>query len=296
VTRFGWLAFALLAGGAALAQGPKAPPPKVPTQAPGEEVPYVPTPQNVVEAMLKLAEVRPGDYVIDLGSGDGRIVITAARQFGAEGLGIDNDATLVREATELAKKAGVADRTTFIRQDIFDTDISQATVLTLYLLPEYNIALRPRILEQLRPGARVLSHDWDMGDWEPDERIDVPAPEKTLGGTQSSTIYLWRVPAQVQGAWRARLGAGGELELELEQKYQRVSGRVRFRNVQCPIEAATLSGDRLALRACEGSNRLQLTGKVHPDRIVGTVVRGGAPPTQFRALRPPGDAFPALSR
>jgi hypothetical protein len=271
-------------------------PVQVPTQAPGEEVPYVPTPQNVVEAMLTLAEVRPGDFVIDLGSGDGRIVITAARRFGAEGLGIDLDTTLVREATELAKKAGVADRTTFIKQDIFDTDLSQATVLTLYLLPEYNIALRARILQQLRPGARVLSHDWDMGDWEPDEKVTVPAPEKTLGGTQTSTIYLWRVPAQVQGAWRARLGAGGELELELEQKFQRVAGSVRYRNVQCPIEAATLTGDRLALRACEGSNRLQLVGKVHPDRIVGTVTRGGAPPTQFRALRPRDEGFPGLPR
>jgi len=290
VTRFLCLVLAVLAGSSAVAQAPA----KVPTQAPGEEVPYVPTPQNVVEAMLRLAEVRRGDFVIDLGSGDGRIVITAARQFGAEGLGIDYDATLIREATEAAKKAGVADRTSFIKQDIFDTDLSQATVLTLYLLPEHNVALRARILEQLRPGARVLSHDWDMGDWEPDEKITVPAPEKTLGGTQTSTIYLWRVPAQVQGTWRSRLGAGGELELE--QKFQRVGGSVRYRNVQCPIEAATLSDDRIALRACEGSNRLQLTGKVHADRIVGTVTRGGAPPTQFRAVRPPASAFPGLPR
>jgi hypothetical protein len=286
--RFWCLVLAVLAGGGAFAQ--------VPTQAPGEEVPFVPTPQNVVNAMLKLAEVRPGDFLIDLGSGDGRIVITAAHQFGAEGLGIDNDPTLVRAAREAAARVGVADRATFVVKDIFDTDLSQATVLTLYLLPEYNLALRQRILEQLRPGARVVSHDWDMGDWEPDEKVTVPAPEKTLGGTQTSTIYLWRVPARVQGAWHARLGAGGELELALEQKFQRVTGSVRYRNVQCPIEAATLSGDRIAIRACEGANRLQLAGKAYPDRIVGTVVRGGAPPTQFRALRPSDDAVPGLLR
>ncbi|MCC6608718.1 MAG: class I SAM-dependent methyltransferase [Burkholderiales bacterium] len=246
--------------------------------------------------MLELAEVRPGDFLIDLGSGDGRIVITAAQRFGAEGLGIDNSPALVREARAAATRAGVADRATFVVKDIFDADLSQATVLALYLLPEYNLALRPRILDELRPGARVVSHDWDMGDWEPDERITMPAPEKTLGGTQTSTIYLWRVPARVQGPWRARLGAGGELELALEQKFQRVTGTVRYRNAQCPIEAATLSGDRLAIRACEGSNRLQLTGKAYQDRIVGTVARGGAPPTQFRALRPSDDALPELSR
>ncbi|MCZ7566349.1 MAG: class I SAM-dependent methyltransferase [Burkholderiales bacterium] len=288
--RVGLLVLALCAAGSAAAQAPV----QQPTQAPGEEVPFVPTPQNVVEAMLKLAEVRPGDFVIDLGSGDGRIVITAVRQFGAEGLGIDYDASLVREATEAAARAGVSERASFRKQDFFETDLSQATVLALYLLPEYNRALRPRILEQLRPGARVVSHDWDMGDWEPDEKITVPAPEKTLGGTQTSTIYLWRVPAQVAGNWRARLGAGGELELDLEQRFQRVGGKVRYRQVECPIEAATLSGDQLALRACEGRNRLQLAGRVHRDRIVGTVSRGGAPPTQFRAVRPRASPFPAL--
>jgi hypothetical protein len=259
-----------------------------------EEVPFVPTPQAVVEAMLKLAQVRPGDFLIDLGSGDGRIVITAARQFSAEGLGIEYDNTLIARATEAAEQAGVADRVSFIKQDLFETDLSQATVLTLYLLPEVNLSLRPRILEQLRPGARVVSHDWDMGDWPPDSKVEVDAPGKEVGARQKSTLYLWIVPARVDGAWRSRLGAGGELELELEQKFQQVKGSVRYRQVECPIEEATLVGERLAIRACEGANRLQMVGKVYPDRIVGMVSRGGAPRTQFRALRDKPGAFPGF--
>jgi len=263
-------------------------------QDPVEDVPFVPTPQSVVEAMLKLAQVRPGDFVMDLGSGDGRIVITAARQFGAEGLGVEYDPTLLERATKAAAEAGVSDRTTFIKQDIFDTDLSQATVLTLYLLPEVNRRLRPKILEQLRPGARVVSHDWDMGDWEPDAKIEVDAPDKDVGAQQKSTVFLWVVPANVEGAWRSRLGAGGELELEFTQKYQRVGGTVRYRNVECPVAEATLAGDRLAIRACEGANRLVMVGKAYPDRIVGMVSRGGAPRTQFRATRDKPGAFPGF--
>ncbi len=277
----GLLALATLNGGAA-------------AQNPSEEVPFVPTPQAVVEAMLKLAQVRPGDFVMDLGSGDGRIVITAARQFGAEGLGIEYDQTLIERANQAAAEAGVADRVSFIKQDLFATDLSQATVLTLYLLPEVNMGLRSRIIEQLRPGARVVSHDWDMGDWEPDAKLDVDAPGKEVGAHPKSTIYLWVVPADVAGPWRSRLGAGGELELDLTQKFQRVGGTVRYRKVECPIAEATLSGDRIAIRACEGANRLQMIGKVHPDRIVGTVVRGGAPRTQFRALRDKPGGFPTF--
>jgi Methyltransferase domain len=263
-------------------------------QNPSEEVPFVPTPQPVVEAMLKLAQVRPSDFVMDLGSGDGRIVITAARQYGAEGIGVEYDQTLIDRATKAAAEAGVTDRVSFRKQDIFDTDLSQATVLALYLLPEVNISLRPRIFEQLRPGARVVSHDWDMGDWEPDAKMEVDAPGKEVGAHPKSTIYLWVIPANVAGPWKSRLGAGGELELDLTQKYQHVGGTVRYRNVECPISEATLSGDRIAIRACEGANRLQMIGKAYPDRIVGSVSRGGAPRTQFRALRDKPSAFPSF--
>jgi len=263
-------------------------------QTPSEEVPYVPTPQVVVEAMLKLAQVRPGDFVMDLGAGDGRIVITAAREFGADGVGVEYDETLIARANEAAANARVSDRVRFVKRDLYDTDLFQATVLTLYLLPEANLALRPKILEQMRAGARVVSHDWDMGDWEPDRKIEVDAPGKEVGSRKTSTVYLWIVPAKVKGMWRSRLGAGGELELELTQKYQQVGGTVRYRNVECPVAESTLVGDRLAIRACEGANRLQMIGKVYPDRIVGMVSRGGAPRTQFRALRDKPGAFPAF--
>jgi tRNA A58 N-methylase Trm61 len=142
--------------------------------------------------MLKLAGVGPADHVIDLGSGDGRIVITAARRFGASGLGVEIVPDLVRRSRENAKQAGVADRVEFREQDLFETDLSKATVVTLYLLPEVNLQLRPR-LQKLKPGTRIVSHDWDMGDWKPDRTITVDAPDKAIGREKSSRIHLWVV-------------------------------------------------------------------------------------------------------
>jgi SAM-dependent methyltransferase len=157
-----------------------------------EEVPFVVTPDKVTLAMLELAKVGPKDYVIDLGSGDGRIVINAAKRFGARGLGIELRSDLVRESRESAKKAGVAGRVQFRQQDLFKTDLTKATVVTLYLLPEANLALRPK-LRKLRPGTRIVSHDWDMGDWVPDAMITVDAPDKPVGLEKSSRVYLWIV-------------------------------------------------------------------------------------------------------
>ena len=146
-----------------------------------DEVPYIQTPGNVVDAMLAIAEVGPKDYVVDLGSGDGRIVIAAAKQYHARGLGIDYDRTLITESRANAAREGVSDRARFLQQDIFLADFRDATVVTMYLLPEVNLEIRPLILFGLRPGTRVVSHDWDMGDWEPDRRVVVAAPEKTIG-------------------------------------------------------------------------------------------------------------------
>jgi SAM-dependent methyltransferase len=157
-----------------------------------EEVPFITTPDNVTLEMLKLAGVGPADHVIDLGSGDGRIVITAARRFGASGLGVEIVPDLVRRSRENAKQAGVADRVEFREQDLFETDLSKATVVTLYLLPEVNLQLRPR-LQKLKPGTRIVSHDWDMGDWKPDRTITVDAPDKAIGREKSSRIHLWVV-------------------------------------------------------------------------------------------------------
>jgi precorrin-6B methylase 2 len=151
------------------------------------DVPYVPTPQPVVDAMLKVAKVGKNDVLYDLGSGDGRIVITAAQKFGTRGVGIDINPERIQEANENAKKAGVTDRVKFIQQDLFTTDFSEATVVTLYLLPEVNAKLRPKILSELKPGTRIVSHAFDMGDWKPEQTLNV----------DGKTIYYWVVPEKV---------------------------------------------------------------------------------------------------
>lgn len=152
------------------------------------DVVYVPTPQEVVDEMLALAKVTKDDIIYDLGSGDGRIPITAAQKFGTRGFGIDINPERIKEANANAKKAGVSDRVKFLNQDLFETDISKATVVTLYLLPTLNVKLRPQLFKQLKPGTRVVSHDFDMGEWKPDRVV------KTKEG---STIYLWTIPKQV---------------------------------------------------------------------------------------------------
>ena len=153
------------------------------------DVPYVTTPQSVSEAMLTIAGVDNRDYMIDLGSGDGRIVILAAKKFGARGLGVEIDPRLVEASRENAKVAGVAHRAEFRVQDLFKTPLSRASVITMYLLPDVNLALRPKLLA-LKPGTRIVSHDWDMGDWRPDAELRVPAPEKTLGLDQIGRAHV----------------------------------------------------------------------------------------------------------
>lgn len=152
-------------------------------QTPDLDVPYVPTRQAVVDAMIALAEVKPGDIHYDLGCGDGRIVITAAQK-GAIGTGVDIDPQRIKEANENARAAGVTDKVTFVEGNLFDMDFSNASVLTLYLLPDVNLQLKPKILSEMKPGSRVVSHAFNMGDWEPDEKIVV----------EGSTLYLWVVP------------------------------------------------------------------------------------------------------
>ena len=156
------------------------------------EVPFIATPDHVTLAMLELAAVGPKDMLIDLGSGDGRIVITAARRFGARGLGVEIVPDLVAQSRENARRAGVAQRVEFRQQDLFDTDLSGATVITMYLLPELNMRLRPR-LQALAPGTRIVSHDWNLGDWEPDRIVVVPVPDKPVGREKVSRLYLWVV-------------------------------------------------------------------------------------------------------
>jgi SAM-dependent methyltransferase len=202
-----------------------------------EEVPFVTTPDNVTLAMLELAEVRPGDHVVDLGSGDGRIVILAAARYGATGLGVEIVPDLVERSRANARAAGVEGRARFVEQDLFHTDLNAASVVTMYLLPEVNLQLRPRLLA-LAPGTRIVSHDWDMGDWRPDRSITVAAPDKTIGREKSSRVHLWRVPAPVAGLWCSGAGA-----LRVTQQFQAYSAEFDgATRVDGRIDGTTLTG------------------------------------------------------
>lgn len=199
-----------------------------PHAQPLEEVPFITSPDNVTLEMLSSAGVKRGDHVIDLGSGDGRIVILAARRFEATGLGVEIDPTLVEKSKANARNAGVADKVEFRVQDLFKTDLAPATVITMYLLPEVNLQLRPALLA-LKPGTRIVSHDWDMGDWKPDRTTVVAVPDKVVGREKSSKIHLWTVPAKVDGLWCAS-GLLRGASITLTQTYQTFSGTLAWRD------------------------------------------------------------------
>ena len=241
-----------------------------------EETPYVPSPKIVVDTMLSMAGVRSGDFLIDLGSGDGRIIITAAQQFKVRGFGVDYDPRLVRLATENAKKAGVADRASFVEKDIFKTDLSQASVVTMYLLPEYNAVLKPTLLA-LKPGTRIVSHDYGIGDWEPDAKEKVAVPEKPVGVDKASWIYFWMVPAQVEGVWRSRIPAlkgGVDLELKLTQHYQKIDGTARLGANTVAIDRPLLKGDAISFDILDGKQTLHFEGRVNAGLLTGQVLSG----------------------
>lgn len=198
------------------------------------DVPYVPTPPAMVEAMLDMADVKPGERLLDLGSGDGRIAIAAAKR-GAIAEGVDIDSQLVSRALNAAELAGMTGRATFRTADLFQTPVRGADVVTLYLLPTINARLKPRLLYELRPGARVVSHAFDMGDWTPDETRVV----------DGRSAYLWIVPAIAGGEWRVTMADGRTRMLAIEQRYQKVSGTLDG----TALTGATLRGDRLAFAA-----------------------------------------------
>jgi hypothetical protein len=200
----------------------------------GEEVPFITSPDNVTLEMLRMADVRASDHVIDLGSGDGRIVILAAKRFGATGVGVEIDPELVARSQRAARDGGVADRVQFRVEDLFTTDLSSATVITMYLLPEFNLRLRPSLLA-LKPGTRIVSHDWDMGDWQPDQTTAVAVPEKAVGREKSSKVHLWVVPARVHGLW-CGTGILRGSAMEFSQRHQLVGGTLTYRNRSRSIE------------------------------------------------------------
>ena len=207
-----------------------------------EDVPFVVTPDNVTLAMLTLAKVAPEDYVIDLGSGDGRIVITAAKRFGARGLGVEIVPDLVAKSRAAASAMGVAQRAHFREQDLFQADLSPASVITMYLLPEVNLQLRPKLL-QLRPGTRIVSHDWDMGEWEPDKTVTIDVPDKAIGREKLSRVHLWIVPARVDGNW-CGTGKFRGTTLALSQSFQKFAGTIADPSGERAI-AGRITGDIL---------------------------------------------------
>jgi hypothetical protein len=227
---------------------------------PGKDVVWVPSPQTLVDKMLDLANVTPQDYLIDLGSGDGRTVITAAKR-GATAMGIEYNPDMVALSQRNAKEAGVTAKATFVKADIFQTDFSKATVLTMFLLPDLNIKLRPTILD-LKPGTRIVSNTFTMGDWEPDQSENV--------GTECvswCTALFWIVPAKVQGTWKLPTG-----ELMLTQKYQMVTGTLRNGANSTPISDGKLRGDQITFTA----GGAKYSGRVNGNTIEGTTGPAGA--------------------
>ena len=241
------------------------------------DVVYVPTPQVVVDEMLKMAKVSAKDFVIDLGSGDGRIIITAAKRLGARGFGVDLDTYLLKIANANAKKEGVSDRAHFVEQNLFETDLSSATVITSYLLPEMNAKLRPKLLA-LKPGTRVVAHDYSMGEWDADEEKTLIVPEKTVGDPGKSYIYSYVVPARVAGRWESELALGAKpvpWQFAFEQSYQYVHGNARAGERDVRLPQFRLSGERIAFSlAVPGAGTHRFNGVVKGDAIEGTVTVG----------------------
>ena len=241
------------------------------------DVVYVPTPQIVVETMLTMAKVGPKDYLIDLGSGDGRIVITAAKKYGARGFGVDLDEVLLKVAKESAQREGVADRAQFFEQNLFETDLNKATVITSYLLPEMNAKLRPKLL-RLKPGTRVVAHDYHMGDWQSDDNDTLSVPEKVVGNPGTSYIFMWYVPANASGKWQIQVPVAGQtlaVDLDFSQRYQMLNGTARINDKSAQIQGARLRGEDVTFWLLLGSGptavRHEFVGRVQGDTINGTL-------------------------
>ena len=225
---------------------------------PGKDVVWVPTPERLIVRMLQMADTTSADFVMDLGSGDGRIPIAAAKRFGARALGIEYDPGLVQLSILAAEREGVADRVRFLRQDLFQTDFSAATVITLYLGIDTTPRLRPRLLE-LKPGTRVVSHQFTLGDWEPDETARV----------ENSPAYLWVVPARAAGTWALKLGADA-YELSMQQQFQMIRGTARRAGKSSPVVGGRLRGVEIRFTFIDANGDARhLTGRVAGDTMAG---------------------------
>jgi hypothetical protein len=248
--------------------------------------PYVPTPQVVVEHMLRMAKVGPGDFVVDLGSGDGVIVLTAAREHKARGFGVDIDPELVKLSNAAANRLGIADRAAFYVQDVFKTDLSKASVITLYLLPSMMVNLRPKIFLEARPGTRVVSHDYSFDEWSPDEHIEIDVPEKEkINGVPKATILLWIVPAKAAGRWQLQVEGAEPYRLTLKQAYQMVSGSASAGGRTMPVNIGSLRGSDIHFTVNDGAARRQFRGSVSGNAMQGTVDMGGGRTARWSAKR-----------
>ena len=226
----------------------------------GKDVIWVPTPQLLVDKMLDIAKVTPKDYVIDLGSGDGRTVITAAKR-GSKALGIEYNPDMVELSKRNAAKEGVSDKASFVKADLFESDFSQAQVITMFLLPDINIRLRPKILD-LKPGTRIVSNSFTMGEWSADDTVNVKD-----SCVSYCTAYLWIVPAKVEGSWKLAQGA-----LTLKQSFQMISGTLKTGNNSTPIANGKLNGDQITFNA----GGMLYTGRLSGNVMEGSVSTGGS--------------------
>jgi len=268
--------FASMMGGIAMVAGSLLAFPAWSQEGRGDVV-YVPTPQIVVDTMLEMAKVGANDYLIDLGSGDGRIVITAASRFGARGFGVDLDTYLLKLANQNAKQAGVTDKVHFVEENLFRTDLSRATVITSYLLPEMNLKLRPKLLA-LKPGTRIVAHDYHFGEWDPEEQRELVVPEKKVGTPGISYVFSYVVPAQVPGKWQSVVNIGGRetpMEFSLQQEFQEIEGKVEIRDRSADLRGRIL-GERIRLIAGgrNGVPRHEFTGQIGNGIITGTLIIG----------------------
>src|SRR5438034_3110441 len=234
--------------------------------------PYVPSPQSVVSDMLRYADVGANDFLIDLGSGDGRIVLTAAKVFGARGFGVEIKEDLVKRANEAAQKEGLADRVKFIKADLFKTDISQASIITMYLLPDTVNMLKDKLLTELKPGTRIVSHDYPLTGWIPEKYVQMDLEEKVkISGVTTTLIYLYIVPAKVAGKWEVHMPPAISKQpatLSLKQQLTRISGSLRLDGKDVPLEEAKLRGDKLTFHL--SGRKGEFSGTVKEGAIEGT--------------------------
>jgi len=248
--------------------------------------PYVPTPQVVVDEMLRMAGVGPKDFVIDLGSGDGVIVLTAAQRLKAQGIGVEIDPKLVKHSNDEAKRLGVADRASFAVQDVFKADLSRASVVTLYLLPSMMESLRQKIYGELKPGTRVVSHDYHFNEWQHDDQITFDVPEKEkINGVPRATIYLWIVPAKTAGRWQLNIEGDEHYEMTLRQTYQMLDGTAVVQGRNLKLAQPVLRGQVIRFSLGEGAARRSFSGRVDGDVMRGTVELGEGRKAQWTATR-----------